>query len=62
MPQERMLTPQEVADRLHCSRSQVYILIDREDLRAVRLGPRLIRVPESAVEELLEAGATHAAG
>lgn len=59
---DKMLTPQEVADRLNCSRQHVYNLIDNGDLDARRFGPRMIRVPESAVEELLSAGLDRAAG
>lgn len=61
MPQERLLTPQQVADRLNCSRNQVYLLIQQGDLTATRPAPRMIRVYESSVDELLEAGRSSAA-
>lgn len=59
---ERMLTTQEVADRLNCSRQHVYNLVANGDLECRRFGPRMIRVPESAVNELLAAGLDRAAG
>lgn len=56
-----LLTPTEVAERLRISRSMVYQLIRREDLRAIYIG-RLPRIPEAALAEYLarlarEAGA-----
>lgn len=49
---ERVLRVDDVAERLDCGRTAVYALIQREELRAVRIG-RLIRVPESALEEFI---------
>lgn len=49
---ERVLRVDDVAERLDCGRTAVYGLIQREELRAVRIG-RLIRVPESALEEFI---------
>ena len=42
-----------VAQLLDCSRKNVYNMIRDGKLEAVRLGPRQIRVPRQAVEELL---------
>ena len=50
--QERVLRVDDVARHLDCSRQAIYALIQREELRAVRIG-RLIRVPESALEEFI---------
>lgn len=47
----RPLTPEQVALRWGCSSNHVRNLIKRGDLRAFRLGERLLRVPIDAVEE-----------
>jgi excisionase family DNA binding protein len=49
---ERLLTPADVAARLSVSRSQVYALARRGDLRAVRVG-RLPRITEAAYRDYL---------
>ena len=46
----RPLTVEQVADRWGCSDNHVRNLIHRGELRAFRLGRRLIRVPETALE------------
>jgi excisionase family DNA binding protein len=48
----RMMTVREVAELLRLSRSKVYELINLRELRTVKIG-RCIRVPETAVRELL---------
>lgn len=53
-----LLRPAEVAQMIGLSRAQVYILIKSGALPAVRLpGGRLIRVPMSAVQELVDQAA-----
>lgn len=47
----RPMTPEQVADRWGCSSTHVRTLIKRNELRAFRLGPKLIRIPLEAVEE-----------
>lgn len=42
----------DVAQRLNVSRPTVRRMIDRGDLPVVHVGPRLIRVPAEAVEQL----------
>ena len=49
---ETLLKVPEVAERLRLSRSLVYELIARNELRAIRIG-RSRRVPESEVERFV---------
>ncbi|MFJ4163738.1 helix-turn-helix domain-containing protein [Micrococcus luteus] len=53
---ERVLRVAEVADHLDCNPQLIYALIQRGDLRALRVG-RLIRVPLSALNEYLATAA-----
>lgn len=53
---ERVLRVTEVAEHLDCAPNLVYRLIQRGDLRALRVG-RLIRVPISALNEYLATAA-----
>jgi excisionase family DNA binding protein len=46
----------EVAEALRVGRNRVYELIESGDLRAVRLGPRSIRVTREALAEFLGRG------
>jgi excisionase family DNA binding protein len=48
----RLLSVEEAADRLNCSRAQAYELVRRGRLRSVKLG-RLRRVPVAAIDELI---------
>lgn len=50
----RFLTVAEVADMMRVSRMTVYRLVHAGELPAIRFG-RSFRVPESAVEHLLQA-------
>ena len=43
----------EVADELNVSRSTIHRMIDRGDLQAIHLGPRLIRIPTEEVRRVL---------
>ena len=45
-------TVQEVADRMRVSRKTIYRLVERGELRAVRLGD-VYRIPREALEALL---------
>jgi excisionase family DNA binding protein len=49
----RLLFVHTVADRLNCSKRHVYRLIEDEQLKSIRLGPRGLRVPEEALGEFL---------
>lgn len=53
---KRWLTVGEVAAELRISPWKVRQLIAAEQLPAVRLGPRLLRVPREALEQWLRAG------
>jgi excisionase family DNA binding protein len=46
-----VLTPEEVAERWHCSASHVRKLINRGELPHFRLGGKLLRVPLSELEK-----------
>jgi excisionase family DNA binding protein len=50
-----LLTPAQVAERLQVTEHTVYQWIREGKLRAVRIS-RLLRIPEKALAELLEAG------
>ena len=51
------MTVTEVAEMMRVSRMTVYRMIHAGELPAVRFG-RSYRVPESAVEQILQAGST----
>ena len=53
----RFMTVNEVAEMMRVSRMTVYRMIHAGDLPAVRFG-RSYRVPEAAVEQVLQAGTT----
>lgn len=46
-----LLCPAEVAERLGCSRSKVYRMLEDGELASIRLG-KLIRVPAAEVRRL----------
>lgn len=48
-----LLTPEEVADVLRVGRTKVYSLIQRGELRSVRIG-KSRRIPYSALEAFVE--------
>lgn len=52
-PIEDFLTVNELAKQLKVGRKQIYKLIDAGALAAVRLGPRLYRIPLGAARQLL---------
>lgn len=52
---EQMHTIKDVQQRLQIGESTVRALIDRGKLHVVRIG-RLVRIPESAIAKLLNAG------
>lgn len=47
-----LLTIRDVGERLQCSKAYVYVLLQRGELRALKLG-RLTRIPVEAVEEFI---------
>ena len=51
---ERLLRKDTVQTRLDISRASLDRMIQRGDLKVVRLGRRAIRVRESAVRDLIE--------
>ena len=53
-PAEPLYTVRQVADHLQCGRRLVYAFVRDGSLRAVHLG-RLVRVPQSALEEFIAA-------
>lgn len=58
-----LLKPKEVAERLRISIRLVYQLIERGDLEGIRIGNgrgRAVRVVESSLNKLIEAGRTNA--
>jgi excisionase family DNA binding protein len=50
---EGFLTVNELARQLKVGRKQIYKLIDAGALSAIRLGPRLYRIPVTAARQLL---------
>lgn len=57
MAQPRWYTIKEAADRLRVSHDTVTRMIEREELPAIRVSARLIRIPASALHRI-ERGAT----
>lgn len=49
----KLLKPSDVASRLGIGRSKTYDLIKAGVLPSVRLGKRLVRVPESELDALI---------
>lgn len=56
-----LLTIERFARELDCSQRTVRRMIDRSELRAVRLGSKAIRIPRAELERLLASAATPAA-
>ena len=48
-----LLSPEEAADLLSCSRSMVYTLIGRGELRAIKLGTAR-RIPRQSLDAFIE--------
>ncbi len=57
--QERLLSPQQFADRLSISRWTVYAWIAEGRIKSVKLG-RLVRIPDSEVSRLVQEGVQEA--
>jgi excisionase family DNA binding protein len=55
-PAERLLTVAEAAELLNTSQRFPRRLIEERRIRFVRVGPRHVRIPESALREFIEAG------
>jgi len=56
LPAERLLTVAEAAELLNTSQRFPRRLIEERRIRFVRIGPRHVRIPESALREFIEAG------
>jgi len=54
---EKLISPQEFADRLSISRWTVYAWLQEGKIVAIKLG-RLVRIPESELERIIKEG-TH---
>lgn len=48
-----VFTVDEAARRLKISRSTLFGLINKGDVRSVRLGPRGVRIPAAEIERLI---------
>lgn len=55
-PQDRLLTIAEAAELLNTSQRFPRRLIEERRIRFVRVGPRHVRIPESALREFIAAG------
>lgn len=55
---ERLLTSEEVQDKLQISRHTLYRLIETGELTAIKLGPKLLRFQESEVKNFIEKSQT----
>jgi excisionase family DNA binding protein len=55
-PAERLLTVAEAAELLNTSQRFPRRLIEERRIRFVRIGPRHVRIPESALREFIKAG------
>lgn len=51
---ERMMTVKEASAALHVSMSLVYRLVRNGELAALRVAPHVVRIPERAVERMIE--------
>jgi excisionase family DNA binding protein len=58
---EQLLRVEEARARLRISRGHLYDLLRRGELRSVLLSPRVRRIPESAVDELIARRLTESA-
>ena len=52
----KLLTVQQVAERLNLKPVTVRFWIARRELSAIHLGKRALRIPESEIEKLVERG------
>ncbi len=59
-PEDDVYTVAVLAKRLKVDRKQIYRLIQAGRLAAIRLGPRLYRIPSAAAHALLCAGVIEA--
>ena len=57
-----LLTIEQTAQRLGCSKNTVRAVIRKGDLPAVRIGPRMVRVRETDLEQILQPYETGQAG
>jgi excisionase family DNA binding protein len=54
LPVDQLIYPRSAAKILGCSKSMVFVLIQRGELEAYRIGLRGVRVSESSVNEYLK--------
>jgi len=52
---EKLLSPKELEERLSISRWTVYKMLEDGRIRSVKIS-RLVRIPESEVEQLIRSG------
>ena len=55
---DKLLTVEEVSERLQISRYTLYKLIESEDIVAIKLGRRTLRFEESEVNKFIERSKT----
>ena len=53
MYEKELLKPTEVAERLKVHKETVLNMIKRNDLQAIRIGPKTIRIPVSSLNHYL---------
>lgn len=59
--QERLLSPQQFADRLSISRWTVYAWISEGRIKSVKVS-RLVRIPASEVDRIIQEGSREVLG
>ncbi|SEM33026.1 DNA binding domain-containing protein, excisionase family [Syntrophus gentianae] len=53
---DRFISVQAVADKLSCTEHHVYYLIREGSIKAIKIGPRAIRVSWNSLQEFIAAG------
>jgi len=53
-PPDKFMTAQQVAERLSCTERYIYILIQEGILKAIKIGPRAIRVSEQSFIDFIK--------
>jgi excisionase family DNA binding protein len=51
---DRYITVQHAAERLSVTDRHIYLLVRSGDLRAMRVGPRALRISEQSLEEFID--------
>jgi len=52
---DRLLKISDVADRLSCTTTWVYLLVKQGKLKRVKVGSRAVRIPETSLATYLKA-------